>query len=139
MPKLTYSATGFSPTAPPSLSGEHTLDFAWSELVWAAISVGRAGMRQILQFGAYSAFEMVYRIALLYANLQEMPSEYLTRSNAYNALDPSEASYLPLPAPCGFIMSLAELSDVEPATLFGVPSWYDRTRGIHGRVPETRS
>ena len=66
------------------------MDVAWSELVWAAISVGRAGMRQILRFGIYSVFEIVYRTALVYANLRETPSGYLTRSDAYNALDPSE-------------------------------------------------
>ena len=31
-------------------------------------------MRQLVQFGAYSGFEMVYRMALVYANLQETPS-----------------------------------------------------------------
>src|ERR1017187_3580308 len=87
MPKLIYTATGFPNGSPPALSGSHSLDVAWSELVWAAISVGRAGMRQLLQFGIYSAFEIVYRTALMYANLRETPSEHLTRSDAYNALD----------------------------------------------------
>jgi hypothetical protein len=90
MPTLTYTATGFRGTAGSALSGRHSLDVTWSELVWAAISVGRAGMRQILQFGVYSVFEIVYRTALMYANLQETASGYLTRSDAYNALDPSE-------------------------------------------------
>lgn len=90
MPTLTYTATGFPNTSPPALSGSHSLDVAWSEFVWAAISVGRAGLRQLLQFGIYSVFEMVYRTALVYANLQETTSGHLTRSDAYNALDPSE-------------------------------------------------
>jgi len=47
-------------------------------------------MRQMLQLGMYSAFEMVYRTALIYANLREAPSGFFTRSDAYDALDPSE-------------------------------------------------
>ena len=90
MPTLTYTATGFPVASDAALSGCHSLNVAWSELVWAAISVGRAGMRQILQFGVYSVFEIVYRTALVYANLQESASGHFTRSDAYNALDPSE-------------------------------------------------
>lgn len=36
------------------------------------------------------------------------------------------------------LLSLAKLCGVELATLFGVRSWYDRTRGTHGGVPEAR-
>ena len=90
MPRLTYTATGFPKTSPHALLGTHSLDVTWSALVWAAISVGRAGMSHLLRFGLYSAFEMVYRTALMYANLREAPSRHLMRSEAYNALDPSE-------------------------------------------------
>jgi hypothetical protein len=44
----------------------------------------------IFRHGPYSAFEIVYRAAMLYANLREMPSGHLTRSAAYEGLDPSE-------------------------------------------------
>jgi hypothetical protein len=90
MLKLTYKATEFPKGAPPELSGTHTLEFEWSELVWAAISVGRAGFGELFKFGLYSTFEMVYRSALVYANLRETIPGYLTRSAAYRALDPSE-------------------------------------------------
>jgi hypothetical protein len=90
MPKLRYTASGFPGSSAPLLSGAHDLSFTWAQLVWAAISVGRAGMSHILRFGLYSAFEIVYRTALVYANLRERPTGYLTRSAAYDALDPSE-------------------------------------------------
>jgi hypothetical protein len=90
MPKLTYNATGFPKSAPAGLSGTNTLTFTWSELVWAAITVGRAGMRDVTKYGLFSAFEIVYRAAMLYANLQEAANSSLTRSPAYNGLDPSE-------------------------------------------------
>lgn len=92
MPKLTYEAMGFPVGSGTGLSGTHVLNFGWSELVWAAITVGRAGMREVLQFGAYSTFEIVYRAALLYANLRQTASGDLRRSDAYDGLDPSEKS-----------------------------------------------
>jgi hypothetical protein len=49
-------------------------------------------MRQVLQFGVYSTFEIVYRAALLYANLRQTASGNLRRSDAYDGLDPSEKS-----------------------------------------------
>jgi hypothetical protein len=90
MPELTYSATGFPSPSPAGLSGTNALTFTWSELVWAAITVGRAGMRDVSKYGLFSAFEVVYRTAMVYANLQETAYSSLTRSPAYNALDPSE-------------------------------------------------
>lgn len=89
MPELTYTATGFPGSAPANLSGTHPLMFTWSELVWAAITVGREGMRDVTKHGLFSVMEIVYRTALVYANLQETPGSTLTRSPAYNALDPA--------------------------------------------------
>lgn len=43
-----------------------------------------------MRFGAFSAFEIVYRSALVFANLKETPNGLITRSEAYDGLDPSE-------------------------------------------------
>ena len=51
---------------------------------------GRAGMGHLIQFGIYSTFEITYRAALIYANLRETLVGMLTRSAAYDGLDPSE-------------------------------------------------
>lgn len=72
------------------MSGAHTISFSWPELVWAAISVGRAELMHIARHGPFSAFEIVYRAAILFANLREWPTGHLTRSAAYEGLDPSE-------------------------------------------------
>jgi hypothetical protein len=92
MPQVTYGATGFPTGSGARLSGTHVLTFSWAELVWAAITVGRAGMRQVLQFGVFSTFEIVYRAALIYANLRQTATGDLGRSDAYDGLDPSEKS-----------------------------------------------
>src|SRR5580704_6560954 len=92
MPQVTHGATGFPTGSGARLSGTHVLTFSWAELVWAAITVGRAGMRQVLQFGVFSTFEIVYRAALIYANLRQTATGDLGRSDAYDGLDPSEKS-----------------------------------------------
>lgn len=65
---------------------------SWGLLVWSAITVGRRNLLDVLQYGNYSLFEIVYRAALLYANLRAASNDTLVRSAAYNGLDPSEKS-----------------------------------------------
>src|SRR5688500_5816132 len=92
MPTITYNASRFRPAYHPQLAGRNALDFTWAELVWSAISVGRRELLHLFRYGPFSAFEIVYRTAVLYANLCETPASGLTRSSAYNGLDPSEKS-----------------------------------------------
>lgn len=90
MPTLPYRASNFPPQYGNALAGQHDLAITWSELIWAAISVGRAELLHLLRFGAFSRFEIVYRAALIFANLKERPDGSITRSEAYDGLDPSE-------------------------------------------------
>src|SRR5260370_3423310 len=90
MPNIAYNATNFPPSYGPSLAGENSLNVSWSQVVWAAISVGKAQLQNLAQYGVFSAFEMTYRIAIVYANLRETVQGTLRRSSAYNGLDPSE-------------------------------------------------
>jgi hypothetical protein len=90
MPTIAYTADGFPTAFGPSLVGTHTLGVSWAEIIWAAISVGRGGLGHLTQYGVYSVFEITYRAAMIYANLREDPSGLLTRSSAYDGLDPSE-------------------------------------------------
>lgn len=92
MPVINYNATRFPGAYHPQLAGRHGLDFTWAELVWSAISVGRRELLHIFRHGPFSAFEMVYRAAMVYANLCQTASDTLTRSSAYDGLDPSEKS-----------------------------------------------
>ncbi|MGE3959257.1 MAG: hypothetical protein AB7H96_21270 [Vicinamibacterales bacterium] len=90
MPRMDYEASEFPASYGAALSGAQALEFTWSELVWAAVSVGRAELMHIVRHGPFSAFEIVYRAAILFANLRETHSGHLARSAAYQGLDPSE-------------------------------------------------
>jgi hypothetical protein len=90
MPNVSYTATGFPTTYGPNLAGTHSISVSWAELVWSAISVGKAQLKDLALYGIFSAFEMIYRTAIIYANLQETPTFDIRRSSAYNGLDPSE-------------------------------------------------
>jgi hypothetical protein len=90
MPAIIYNATNFPLSYGPSLAGQHSLNVSWPELVWAAISVGKGQFQHLVQYGVFSGFEIAYRVAILYANLQETPQGGLRRSSAYDGLDPSE-------------------------------------------------
>jgi hypothetical protein len=90
MLRIPYSALHFPQTANPELIGNHTLTVSWAELAWAAISVGRAELAHVTQHGEFSMFEIVYRLAILYANLYEDDHGFIRKSSAYEGLDPSE-------------------------------------------------
>jgi hypothetical protein len=90
MPQIVYSATGFPANYGPGLSGVNSISVSWAELVWAAVSVGKAQLQDLALYGVFSALEMTYRTAIVYANLQETPVGYVRRSAAYDGLDPSE-------------------------------------------------
>lgn len=101
MPKIKYIPKDFPPNLGPSLSRPNTLDCSWSDLVWSTITVGRQNWPHVIRQGMYSYFEIVYRSAMLFANLRgTLPQPikfldldiYLTQSPAYQDLDPSEKS-----------------------------------------------
>jgi hypothetical protein len=71
-------------------NGTSNWDLPWPELVWAAVSVGKGSLAHITQFGRFSMFEIIYRAAIIYANLMEKPDGRFGRSDAYDGLDPSE-------------------------------------------------
>ena len=79
------SATAVSPSP-------GTLQTTWPEIVYAAITVGRASFSHVTLYGRYSAFEMLHRTSLIYAYLKLGLSDRLLRTTAYDGLDPSEKS-----------------------------------------------
>lgn len=89
MPMIRYSANSFPPRY-AALNDDNFFNLSWAELVWAAISVGRAELMHIVRHGQFSVFEIAYRTAILYANLVEDQQGFIRRSSAYNGLDPSE-------------------------------------------------
>jgi hypothetical protein len=75
-----------------AVNGTRDLGLSWPAIVWAAISVGRAELPHLFRHGQFSLFEIVYRSALIFANLCDDGSGQIRRSQAYEGLDPSEKS-----------------------------------------------
>lgn len=73
----------------PTFSGTH-LVCTWGDLLWATISVGRPGISHMMQHGAFSWYEMAYRLCMMEANLDLASSAELVKTGAFTALDPSE-------------------------------------------------
>src|SRR5437899_3392005 len=69
MPNLSYTATDFPTTYGPNLAGTHSISVSWAELLWAAISVGKAQLQDLALYGIFSAFEMIYRTAIIYMQI----------------------------------------------------------------------
>jgi hypothetical protein len=90
MPLIPYTPQNFAAHHGNLLQQSQDLDLSWAELIWAAISVGRAELFHVVRYGDYSLFEISYRTAILFANLRELETELVTRSEAYDGLDPSE-------------------------------------------------
>jgi hypothetical protein len=96
--KIPYQAMYF-PDTMPNLSGTHELKVEWSDIIWAAVSVGKIGFDDLLAFGPYSVDEIRFRIFLVRANLmaseekqstENVTDVYVLQSSAYRHLDPSE-------------------------------------------------
>ena len=61
----------------------------WEEIFLCAITVGRAGWRDVFHYGSDSILEMLYRYTLIIANFRESGC-LLQASSTFHALDPSE-------------------------------------------------
>lgn len=86
-----YRSHGFTGSSPvPPNAG--SLSTSWEELVYSAITVGRASLAHLTRFGRYSHFEMAYRANLLFANLKSATTGHLEKTEVYEGLDPSEKS-----------------------------------------------
>lgn len=90
MPLIQYTPQDFAAHHGSHLQQSQDFNLSWAELIWAAISVGRAELFHIIRHGDYSLFEICYRVAILFANLRELDSGRVTRSAAYDGLDPTE-------------------------------------------------
>ncbi len=87
MMTVKYRARGCDPKY--GMNGDRSTTTTWPELVHAAITVGRRGWCDVLKHGKYSLLEMLYRAAMLRANLRRSQGR-IRKSDAYHGLDPSE-------------------------------------------------
>lgn len=89
MPIVDLKALNFPPAVGVQ-NGAQRWNLPWNELVWAAVSVGKGSLAHMVQHGQYSMFEIIFRAAMVYANLLEKQDARFARSEAYDGLDPSE-------------------------------------------------
>ena len=90
VPVIPYSSTNFPQNLGPEFQGSNDLVCSWPELLWSAITVGKANRFDLVRFGRYSYFEIVFRACIVYANLIERLGGEISRSSVYDFADPSE-------------------------------------------------
>ncbi len=94
---LDFQQTKHPSSVYPDLYRSSYCRCSWAQLVWAAITVGKGGLRTnrkaAKNLGYYARFEKAYRSNMLYANLLcDRNDHTLRRTSAYDALDRSEKS-----------------------------------------------
>jgi hypothetical protein len=88
MPLIPYRATNFS-GAFAQLNGNAQINVPWAQLVWAAITAGKAAGDEYA-YGIYSALERLHRASMMRAYLLEAISGRLLQTIPYETSDPSE-------------------------------------------------
>lgn len=84
---IPYEATDF-PVASP-LNGTGSLAVTWNEVLWAAVTVGKAQW-DLGRHGHHSVAEILHRVACMTAYFDVDGDGRLARSPAFTQLDPSE-------------------------------------------------
>ncbi len=91
--EIKYRSENFNPTDYPNLLPNwQVLQLTKWELIAAAFTVGRSNRWKVFSHGQYSLYEMMYRSAMVLANLKKSSSDKVVQTSAYKALDPSEKS-----------------------------------------------
>jgi hypothetical protein len=83
---IPVEAVDFSPPYPPP---EMNVD--WSDLIWAALTVGRPNVHFVFGHGQSSIYEAIFRTSLVRMALEEIPgSDRFRRTPTFRTMDPSE-------------------------------------------------
>ncbi len=90
MLRLPYRPEDFGPHMGDAFNFNSEITTSWEELCRAAVTVGRRNWSDVFQYGTYSVLEILWRLAVVRANLVEEPSERIRQSDAFIALDPTE-------------------------------------------------
>ncbi len=85
--RIDYSSRAF-PASYKFRSG--TLSTSWDELLWAAITLGRPSTYHVFRHGEASFHEAIFRLALIRMAVEQDWNDYLRRTGAFFALDPTE-------------------------------------------------
>jgi hypothetical protein len=88
---IPFQSEGF-PQSSPVVDGNRILEVTWSDLLWAALTVGRPDLHYVFQHGESSFYEAIFRLSLVRMALQQasLGSRRLQRTPAARHLDPSE-------------------------------------------------
>ncbi len=92
MPIIPCVTRAFAPEYGVQVDSHRYLTVTWSDIVHAAITVGRRGWWDVWQHGEYSMLEMFYRTSMVFANLRESAAGSIQRTVAHEWLDASEKS-----------------------------------------------
>src|SRR6266511_152532 len=87
---LPYEPKNFGPSMGNLLTSHQTIQFEWSDLCHAAITVGRRNWADVWQHGAHSWLEATWRVAMVRSALVQDPAGLLRLSHSFQALDASE-------------------------------------------------
>jgi hypothetical protein len=88
--RISYKPAGFNTPNPRLQPGDRTLFFTRAALERSVATVGRRYITDVLQFGDLSILEIIWRTAMLLANVQKRSDDWIEWSPAYGGLDPSE-------------------------------------------------
>ncbi|MCB0196304.1 MAG: hypothetical protein KDJ65_30410 [Anaerolineae bacterium] len=141
---IEYVPQAFPEKYGPQLTKPNELRCAWSDLVWAGLTVGRRNLRHVIRPDTYAYFEIVYRSTILYTHLQA--ADYrpglwgpldtrIIQSDAYRDTDAGEkaaiSSFLGLVTAKLFVEKLLDVSWLLHADTYG-----RRLPAIKGRIPD---
>jgi len=110
---IPYSASQFGGYL-AAINGQSYLSSSSAEVLWAALTVGRKNWRHVVRFRSYSYFEIIQRVAMVAAFLKFDIGSGVSRSPAYDALDPTEKGAV------SYFIGLT-CSKLFSSGLFGVP------------------
>ena len=86
---IPYESENFSESTIPEPVG--VLNVTWSDLFWAALTVGRASWADVWKHGSSSGYEAIFRCSLVATALEKRGMyKYLRATDAFKNMDPSE-------------------------------------------------
>jgi hypothetical protein len=74
----------------PYSFGSGTFKTSWDELLWAAITFGRPSTYNVFRYGPPSFHDAIFRLSLTRMAVEQDWNNYLRRTDAFAALDPTE-------------------------------------------------
>jgi len=90
---IPYSSSGFPSNLSAHFYGPNVCACSWSDLAWAAVTVGKRNHFDLMRFPGYSYWEIVMRMSTINANLMQvndLRGNRVHRSGVYKRSDPSE-------------------------------------------------